>query len=115
VQAQQCLKRMQLTQAYEPHLSRPLRILQAQKDTMVLKAWIHLIVGNRACFAESFALCAGLHSLGFSCRIIVGYARIEQFTLTPLHAWVEYEGVPLGNPLDVQYCYAEIHHYSLDT
>jgi Transglutaminase-like superfamily len=115
MQAQQCLKHMHPTLAHAPHLSRSLRILQAQKDTMLLKGWMHLIIGNRACFAESFALCAGLHYLGFPCRIVVGYAQIEQFTLTPLHAWVEYEGIPLGNPLDVQYCYAEIHHYSLES
>ena len=113
--AQQCLKRMHPTLAYAPYLAQPLRILQAQKDAMLLKAWMHLIVGNRACFAESFALCAGLHSLGFPCLIVVGYAQIEQFTLTPLHAWVEYESVPLGNPLDVQYCYAEIHHYGFES
>jgi hypothetical protein len=83
-------------------------VYQAQLDTACVRSWLHLLIDARACFSESLALCAGLWQLGWPCSVIVGYAQVEAFAPTPLHAWVEYEGRPISDPLDVRYGYVEL-------
>ncbi len=87
-------------------------ILKARRDSTVLRGLMRLIFGMRACFAESFAICAGLRCLGFfDSYIVVGYARIELFAPTQLHAWVECRGEPVSDPVEVKYGYLELQRY----
>jgi hypothetical protein len=104
-QAYTLLTACQPRQTYGKTYATPLRILKAQEAVHLLRAWIHLMGRPHACFGESFALCAALRCLGFDCHLIVGYAHIEQFVSTPMHAWVEYEGEPVNDSLEVNYAY----------
>ena len=92
--------------------STALQVYQARIDAASVRSWLHLLIDARACFSESLALCAGLWQLGWSCYVIVGYAQVEAFVPTPLHAWVEYEGIPISDPLDVRYGYVELQRYT---
>jgi Transglutaminase-like superfamily len=88
-------------------------ILKARRDSTVLRTFVRLIFGMRACFAESFAICAGLRCLGFfDSYVVVGYSRIELFTPTNLHAWVEFRGEPVSDIAEVKYSYIELKRYS---
>jgi hypothetical protein len=84
---------------------------KARRDSAVLRALMRLVFGMRACFAESFAICAGLRCLGFDSYVVVGYASIELFTPTQLHAWVECNGEPVSDPAEIKYGYLELQRY----
>lgn len=86
-------------------------ILKARRDSAVLRAFTRLIFGERACFAESLAICAGLRCLGFDSYVIVGYARVEMFAPTQLHAWVECDGKMVSDPDEIKYGYVELERY----
>src|SRR5690348_6659433 len=79
LRAQRILK--QIPVRTNPSLKTPedFGLFLARKDAMRLKAIVNFFLGPRLCFANSFALCAGLRRLGFSCHIIVGYEQIHQY------------------------------------
>lgn len=86
-------------------------ILKARRDSAILRAFIRFIFGKRTCFAESLAICAGLRCLGFGSYVIVGFARVEMFAPTQLHAWVECEGKMVSDPDEIKYGYVELQKY----
>jgi len=87
------------------------QICQAQSDTACLRSIVRFFLDARACFSESLALCAGLRCLGWDCSVIVGFACVELFASTSMHAWVDYQGVPVSDVLDVCYGYCEVQRY----
>ncbi len=100
---------------YEEYKDVPISIaiLKARRDSTLLRTLMRLVFGTRACFAESFAICAGLRRLGFfDSYVVVGYARIELFAPTDLHAWVEFRGEPVSDTAEVKYAYVELRRYS---
>jgi len=88
-----------------------LQIRKAQIDAAYLRSLLHLLMDARACFSESLALCAGLRCLGWDCTVVEGYACVQLFASTKMHAWVAYQGVPVNDQLDVHYGYVALQHY----
>ena len=88
-----------------------IRLFQARRAAMILKAMINLVLGPRLCFASSFALCAGLRRLGVACSIVVGYEQIYQYTQTPMDAYVEYEQEPISTNAEVKYSFVSVLTY----
>src|SRR5689334_4930604 len=97
----------------KPMIDAPagLRLLLARKDAMNLKAAVNLLFGPRLCFANSFAICAGLRRLGFPCHVAVGYEQIHQYTETPMDAYVIYEGEPVSTTSEVKYSFVTLLTY----
>ena len=90
---------------------RELQIRKAQIDAAHLRSLLHLVLDARACFSESLALCAGLRCLGWDCTVVEGYACVQVFASTKMHAWVAYQGVPVSDLLDVHYGYIPVQCY----
>lgn len=88
-----------------------IRVLQARKEAMRLQSWVTLILGDRLCFASSFAICAGLRRLGYSCFVEIGYEYIHQYTETPLHAYVVYEEEIVNDTPDIRYSFVPLLAY----
>jgi hypothetical protein len=115
LRAQRLLKHVRLKTI--PRTDTPLdrRLFQARRDAMLLKAAVNLLLGPHLCFANSFAICAGLRRLGFSCHIVVGYEQIHQYTETPMDAYVEYEHEPVSTSPEAKYGFAPLLIYGLET
>lgn len=94
--------------------SHDIRVLQARKEASRLQAWITLLIGDRLCFASSFAICGGLRCLGYSCSLNVGYEYIHQYTETPLHAYVMYEEEIINDSPEVRSSFVPIVTYGKD-
>ncbi len=97
--------------SFYPH---DIRVLQARKEAARLKAWTTLLLGDRLCFASSFAICGGLRCLGYSCYVNVGYEYIHQYTETPLHAYVVYEEEIINDSPEIRYSFVPIVVYGKD-
>jgi hypothetical protein len=90
---------------------REMRLVSARRDAMILKAFIHLILGDRLCFADSFGICAGLKRLGYACWISIGYQYIAQVIESSMHAYVVYENEPVSDAVEVQFAFVEMLTY----
>lgn len=90
-----------------------LRPALVRQDAAKLRVWLHLLCGARACYAESFALCAGLRMLGWNCTLVVGYAYLSLNSSAVMHAWVEYEGEVMNDRYDIPSGYQEIERRGL--
>jgi Transglutaminase-like superfamily len=77
-------------------------------DAHHLRFWLHLLLGKRACYAESLALCAGLRMIGWDCAVVIGYGCVDMDTDSNMHAWVEFAGEIVSDPLDVASGYCEL-------
>jgi hypothetical protein len=99
--AQETLARVPRLSSFASQLPLSLRIAAARYDLSKLRTWLHLLLNDRACYAESFALCAGLRVLGWDCVLAIGYACITLNSSTPMHAWLEYEGEVIGEQSDI--------------
>lgn len=99
------------SQSYMGSYPREFQICKAQRDAACLRSLLHLVVDARTCFSESLALCAGLRCLGWDCTVVEGYASVQLFASTKMHAWVAYQGVPVSDLLDVLYGYVPVQHY----
>jgi hypothetical protein len=97
--------------SYMSNYPRELQIRKVQIDAARLRGLLHLVLDARACFSESLALCAGLRCLGWDCTVVEGYACVQLFASTKMHAWVAYQGVPVSDLLDVQNGYVPVRHY----
>jgi Transglutaminase-like superfamily len=55
-------------------------------------------VVKASCLVQSLALCRALNRMGYPSKVRLGVKS----TATPFvaHAWVEYRGVPIGEPVD---------------
>jgi hypothetical protein len=94
-----------------PLLPRDMLLVQAREDAAHLRALLNLLLGHRLCYSRSFAICAGLRRLGYSCRSIVGYEQVYQYRETPTHAYVELQQEPISDPYDTQYAYVPVLYY----
>jgi hypothetical protein len=99
------------SRSYMRSYPKELQIYKAQGDATRLRSLFHLMLDARACFSESLALCAGLRCLGWDCTVVEGYASVQVFASTKMHAWVVYQGVPVSDLLDVYYGYIPVQHY----
>jgi hypothetical protein len=112
--AQQLLENMVGPALDLSRYSHDIRVLQARKEASRLQAWITLLVGDRLCFASSFAICGGLRCLGYSCSMNVGYEYIHQYTETPLHAYVVYEEEVINDSSEIRSSFVPIVTYGKD-
>lgn len=110
--ASQALKDIQVTKGLPQNVPTEVLKLKAREDAAALRSLSRLIYGTRACFAESFAICSGLRCFGYNSCVVVGYARVELFAPTSMHAWVEYENEPISDAAEVKYAYLEVCRYS---
>ena len=104
-QAEQLLSRLPSKISPSASSLHDVQVLHARKDAMRLKAWLALLLGDRRCFASSFAICGGLRQLGYPCFVEVGYEYIHQYTQTPFHAYVVYEGEIVNDFPDMRASY----------
>ena len=114
LRAQRVLKHVRVRKTGYAFPPFDIRLFQARKDAMMLKMGINLLLGPHLCFASSFAICAGLRRLGFSCHIVVGYEQVHQYMETPMDAYVEYEHEPVSTTLDTKYGFAPMLTYGLE-
>ena len=105
LRAQRALARVHVRKTVLCNFTQDARLLRARKDAMHLKAAVNLLLGPHLCFASSFALCAGLRRLGFPCHVAVGYEQIQQYTETPMDAYVIYENEPVSTTPEVKYSF----------
>ena len=106
--AQEKLALVPLTSSPTCHFPLVLRVAAVRRDAARLRTWLHLLLDQRACYAESFALCAGLRILGWDARLVVGYAVLTLHSPTALHAWVAYEGEVVSDRPDIASGYLEL-------
>jgi len=85
--------------------------VRARLDADRLRAVLTRLAGPRACYGESFAICAGMRRLGHDAEVVVGFQRVDFGALTECHAWVELLGEPVYGPLDVAVLYEEIERH----
>jgi hypothetical protein len=105
LRAQRMLSSLQVRTTMVPTYPLDIRLFQARKDAMVFQAIVNGVLGPHRCFANAFAICAGLRRLGFSCHIVVGYEHIHQYIETPMDAYVEYEHEPISTTAEAQYSF----------
>lgn len=94
--------------SYLPHT---VRLSKAQQDIATLRVWLRLFSNGRACFSESIALCGGMRALGWNCEVVIGVAHVHMRGTTDMHAWIEYEGEAIGDPLEIPLGYTEIERF----
>lgn len=106
--AQATLNKAPLADRPRHQYPREVRCAAARLDAARLRTWLHLLLGDRACYSESFALCAGLRVLGWDCTLVSGYACMYMQGPTAMHAWVEYAGEAINDRSDIPLGYLEI-------
>lgn len=109
--AERKLCHMQQRLTYWDSVARDIRLISARRDAMILKAFIHLLLGDHLCFADSFGICAGLKRLGYTCFISVGYQYIAQVIESSMHAYVVYENEPVSDVMEIQFAFVEMLTY----
>ena len=102
-QAEQQLAKIPVRASALSSYAPDVRVHQARIEAARLRGWATLLLGDRLCFASSFAVCGGLRRLGYSCCVEVGYECIHQYTETPLHAYVVCEGEIVNDDPEIQY------------